>query len=103
MYRARQGKNLTALLRGEACRYQGAAAASGLDHQRAEGQAADQPVAFREVALVGMRAERVFAYQRAVGCDAVSKIVVFSRVYAVNTVTEKSDRGTIGIERPAVR
>jgi hypothetical protein len=50
-----------------------------------------------------MRAERVFAYQRAVGCDAVSKIVVFSRVYAVNTVTEKSDRGTIGIERPAVR
>ena len=61
MDRTRQGENLSALLRSQTCRDEGAAAARGLNDNGAQAQPTDEAIAFGEVPLIRRGAERVLA------------------------------------------
>src|SRR4029077_12805725 len=76
----RDRKHLASLFRREARGDEGAAMACGLDHQRAEAEAADDAVASREVLTPRRGARRKFRHQRTADADAVGKQRVFGRI-----------------------
>jgi hypothetical protein len=103
MDRSWQRKDLAALLRGKPCRDQRAAALRRLDDERAEADAADQPVALRKQLLARVHAERELADQRATCRDLLTQRLVARRVDSIDTMAEKRDRVTTGGQRAAVR
>ena len=67
------------------CSGQGSAADSGLDHQRAEAEAADNPVAAREIFTARRSAGGKLGNQRTIGDDACSQFAVLRGVDSIQS------------------
>ena len=77
---ARQGKDLASLFHRVARRNQSARTLGGFNDDDAETETGDDAIALRKSTRKRRRARRIFADQRAVGRNLVSKLLVLRRI-----------------------
>ena len=99
LHRAGEGEHVAALLGGVVRRQQcPGMARRGLHHQRAQGHAADDAVALREVPAVRLGAGRVGGQHRAAAAQLVIQCPIFRRVHHVHAAAQHGHGVPTGTE-----
>ena len=101
--RAGHGEHLAALLQRPARRDQGAAALGGLHHHYAQGEAADEAVARREVVRQRARPQGMLRKHRAAALDAAAEIAMLRRIGNVRARAQHRHGPAASVQRGLVR
>ena len=96
---ARHGEHVAPLFERLFRRQQRAAAGRSLDHHHAQRQAADRPVAYREILAFGRCTGWKLGHHRAVFHDICREMAVFGRIDRVDPAAHHGNSPPAGVQR----